>query len=61
MDKKNVRFHFVSGSYMDVLYSPEIFELLKKKLGECWPTLSLTGNKWGVNFSLVTHYEVIND
>lgn len=53
-----VRFYFTSGKDMVVKYKPEIWEKHKKQLGTSWPNCANTDEKFGINFSQVTHYEV---
>ena len=56
-DKKIITFHFTSGKifeYRDTSEGvEEIINIMKKK----WDSY-LFGNEYGINLSLVTHYEV---
>ena len=58
MIEKIVTFHFVSGKSMDVSFSIEKFNEVICSLRQGWNTCSSIGDSFGVNFALVTHYEV---
>ncbi len=53
-----ITYHFVSGKSVDVKYSEEKFADFLQKLSLGWQTCFSTGKEFGINFSLVTHYEV---
>lgn len=57
-DKKIITFHFVSGKTMDVLFSQDKLDEILKSLARGWTTCSSIGQEWGINFSLVSHYEI---
>lgn len=53
-----VTFYFNSGKQMDVTYSKERFDEMILCLRQGWNSCSTTGDKFGINFANVTHYEV---
>ncbi len=54
-----VIFYFVSGLNITIEFSQEKFDELFNILSKSWDASSM-GKKFGVNFNLVTHYEVLN-
>ncbi len=57
-DEVVVTFYFVSGKSIEVLYSKERLDTVIELLKIHWTSSSSTGPLFGINFSLVTHYEV---
>jgi len=58
MNEITVTYYFTSGKSMDVKYSQDKFLEFVKKIGHGWNTCSSVGIEFGINFALVTHYEV---
>ena len=54
-----VKFHFASGRTLDVIYTQESFDALLKCLAIDWNNSTATNPKLGINFSHVSHYEVL--
>jgi len=50
------RFYFISGLFLDVEYSNERVEEMMRLLSNNWNALSVNED-FGMNFSMVTHYE----
>ena len=59
MKEKTYRFtfYFVSKRYLTVDYNEQKFNEQLKVLQD-WSNVVSIGPKWGINFSLVTHYTV---
>jgi hypothetical protein len=53
----NVKFYFVSGKQLEVEYNEVNKNTLIEKLKN-WNTVNAIGQDFGINFTLVTHYEV---
>jgi len=53
-----VTFYFVSGEQMDIAFSDEKWNEILNILKKTWNDLYCTNSSYGINFSLVTHYEV---
>lgn len=56
-DERTIIFYFVSGETMHVCYTKEIWQEILKKLKGGWNGLGTITEEYGINFSLVTHYE----
>ncbi len=62
MEKKYFfTFHFVSGKEIKVYCSEERKELFINSLLKHWNETTTAGNELGINFSLVTHYEITEE
>lgn len=57
-NKKTIKFYFVSGATMSVSLIQEKIDEILKSLETKWTYTTITGDGWGINFSLVTHYEI---
>jgi hypothetical protein len=55
-----VEFHFVSGESLKVNFSKDKFNNILECLKKGWDGCFSIGENFGLNFSLVTHYEVSN-
>ena len=53
-----ITFHFVSGKKIHVNYYQEDFDKLLELLERDWDKVQAIGPDFGLNYSLVTHYEV---
>ena len=51
-------FHFVSGKSVHCHFSEKKFNDLLNCLKQGWKTTATIGDDLGINFALVTHYEV---
>lgn len=58
-DMNTIRFYFVSGIHMDVKYTKEKFEEISNMLLKNWNQCNSACESFGINFSLVTHYELV--
>jgi len=57
----HVRFYFVSGLHLDVIFSAMQYEQIQHGIKKDWPNTSASSPTWGINFALVTHYEVVGN
>jgi hypothetical protein len=57
-DEKIVTFHFASGKTMDIYFSKKKLDEILESLKLNWKECNSIGPEWGINFSLVTHYEI---
>lgn len=56
------RIWFVSGGYVDINTTLECSESIVEQINSLgWNSCGITKSTYGINFSLVTHYEVLND
>ncbi len=53
-----VTYYFVSGKSTKVNYDKEKWEKVYETLSKQWNLCYTTGFSYGINFSLVTHYEI---
>jgi hypothetical protein len=53
-----VSFYFTNGKLMQVAFSNEKLNDLIKNLRTSWNSCTMADNKFGINFTQVTHYEV---
>jgi len=53
-----ITFHFVSGKKIRVNYYQEACQSLLEWLEQDWDKVQAIGPDFGINYSLVTHYEV---
>lgn len=60
INEKIVRLHFVSGKTMDISFSNKKIDDLLEALKNNWKELYSIGPTWGINFSLITHYEIMD-
>ena len=60
MDEKRIgiTFYFVSGENVTHYLVEDLYDQLMTCLQKGWNSCQVTGEDWGINCSLVTHYEV---
>ena len=56
---KTIRMWMISGGYFDAGISDEILDELVKNLEMGWATTSIIQPKFGMSFSNITHYEIL--
>jgi hypothetical protein len=56
-----VKFYFSSGEIFSVKLCQESLDQMVNILKKEWHNSSTISEKWGVNFSNVTHYEIFNE
>ena len=54
-----VKFYFTSGQTLDIDYSKEKWQEIQDHLKTNWKETNTIGSIFGINFSLVTHYVVM--